>query len=44
MSYEKLTMEENGIFDGVGKRKNFSIESRYDEIKKGIQGGFLNNH
>ncbi len=41
LTYEKLTMEENGIFDGVSKRKNFSIESRYDEVKKRIQGGIL---
>ena len=41
LTYEKLSIETNGIFDGVGKRKNFSIESRYDEVKKRIQGEFL---
>ncbi len=43
LSYEKLIIEADGIFDGTGKRKNFSIESRYDEVKKRIQGGFLNH-
>jgi len=43
LTYEILTIESDGIFDGNSKRKNFSIESRYDEVKKRIQGGFLNN-
>jgi len=41
LAYETLTIDANGIFDGTGKRKNFSIESRYEEVKKRIQGGFL---
>lgn len=41
LAYEKLTIESDGIFDGKGKRKNFTIISRYDEVKRRIQGGFL---
>lgn len=41
LSYERLTIEAEGIFDGKGKRKNLTIVSRYDEVKKRIQGGFL---
>jgi len=43
LEYEKLTIEADGIFDGNGKRKNFSVESRYEEVKKRIQGGFLSH-
>ena len=41
LTYETLSIEPDGIFDGKSNRKNFSIESRYDEVKKRIQGGFL---
>ncbi len=41
LSYEKLTIEADGIFDGIGHRKNLTLVSRYDEVKKRIQGGFL---
>ena len=43
LSYESLSIETNGIFDGKSDKKNFSIESRYEEVKKRIQGGFLSH-
>jgi len=41
LTYERLVIEPNGIFDGKGKRKNLNIVSRYDEVKRKIQGTFL---
>jgi cytoskeletal protein CcmA (bactofilin family) len=41
LSYESLTIDPDGIFDGKGKRKNLNVTSRYEEVKKRIQGGFL---
>jgi len=36
MQYEELVIEKNGIFDGIGKQKNSTLNSQYNklEIKK----------
>ena len=36
MQYEEFVIEKNGIFDGIGKQKNSTLNSKYNklEIKK----------
>jgi len=37
LQYEDMTIEHNGIFDGVGKKKNSSFCSKYDSLEINTQ-------
>ncbi len=39
MQYDELVIEKNGIFDGIGKQKNSTLDSKYNklEIKNKIE-------
>lgn len=41
LKYEKLHIDPNGLFEGNGKIKNFTLTSRYSEVKESIKSGFL---
>ena len=33
MQYEELIIEKNGIFDGIGKQKNSTLNSQYNKLE-----------
>lgn len=33
MHYEELVIEQNGLFDGVGKKKNSTLNSKYNKLE-----------
>ncbi|WP_419770492.1 MAG: bactofilin family protein [Candidatus Marinarcus sp.] len=38
LKYNHLTIEPNGLFEGQGKVKNYTLSSRYKHVTESIQG------
>lgn len=33
VQYDDMTIEQNGLFDGIGKKKNSTLSSKYDSLE-----------